>query len=275
MSCRQKPPCTWWSSTKLDGSSRTRDSPAGYQLAAREAGSLTHRLVGTSLQPLDGIVEVKEPPEGSPDAGQQHTWTLQTKEQFELAYLPEVLADARGLPPAAGKRGKTNQLRWRVADRLRYRIRLSGVVGVAPGPVSWDPVHRVVGIELAPAQKLKVLFNSEMPVAAQPYMGVWRWIRDAAPANLPALKVDLDAGRNWLHMPYRQLVLTHAVQQPLAVPAFTALATSKAAVGSTIATFVEDARLGWAEHRQGLDISACLGARSLRQIRRKAPSIHW
>jgi hypothetical protein len=45
--------------------------------------------------------------------------------------------------------------------------------------------------------------------------------------QLADLRKQAEAGRNWLHLPFRELVLVHAVQQPLAIPHINALASDK------------------------------------------------
>ncbi len=47
---------------------------------------------------------------------------------------------------------------------------------------------------------------------------LWQWTQDAAPPNLVELRDRAIAGRNWLYLPFRELVLVHAVQQPLKIP---------------------------------------------------------
>jgi len=70
-------------------------------------------------------------------------------------------------------------------------------------------------------------------------MGVWNWIKDAAPKNLAQLQQNAVGGRHWMLTPSRQLVLVHAVQQPLIAPQFHLLTPSRQ-LAETFAYLADD-----------------------------------
>jgi hypothetical protein len=212
---------------QFDAKPKMKRDQTGYELAAREAGSLTHKLTGAGLQPIAGIVKVEQP---------EHTYWLQAKEQFELAYLPDVLARGaffRGLPGVASGEDAIDLVNRIAFDGTwpefqPFRIRLVGITSGSPAAPVWEPApKRLLTVELLPAAKQTVLFNSFLHPDDLARKGVWGWISDPAPSNLATLAADAAAGRHWMETPYRALVLVHAVQQPLAIPELDTLATTK------------------------------------------------
>ena len=65
-------------------------------------------------------------------------------------------------------------------------------------------------------------------------LAIWQWVPDAA--KTPALKSAAIEGRHWMLTPFREVIFTHAVQQPLAVPDMTKVKSSRA-LGDTFAAF--------------------------------------
>lgn len=228
---------------KLDDKPTMKRDQTGYDLAAREAGSLTHKLVGSALQKMAGIVQVVEPqpPPATATAQPLHTFWLQTQENFELAYLPDVLARGvlfRGLPGVNSEDDVidfVNRIGFDGAwPHLNpFRIQLVGITSGKPAAPNWDPIKRVLRVEILAGKTKTVLFNSQMSVADLPQKGVWNWIEEEPPADLETLKNDAAVGRQWLETPYRQLVLVHAVQQPLAIPEVVNLTLTKEDLGET------------------------------------------
>jgi hypothetical protein len=64
-------------------------------------------------------------------------------------------------------------------------------------------------------------------------MGLWSWLKSAGEAT-PALRQIILNGEHWMFTPYRELVIVHAVRQPLLPPQFTTLSQSRS-LGGTFA----------------------------------------
>ncbi len=87
-----------------------------------------------------------------------------------------------------------------------------------PAQPSWDPVSRVLSVQVPQGETIRVRYSSYFEKADLEMMGIWEWVKKANPANLGDLEKLATDGRNWLHLPFRELDLVHAVQQPLAIP---------------------------------------------------------
>jgi len=226
---------------KFDAAPGMNSGPAAYDLASREAGSLTHRFnpATGNLELIPGVQEVTSP---------ERTYWLQTRGQFEVAYLPDPAARGvllLGLPGLAAfdaivepGGGLANKLPFDGVwpNLLPVRLRLVGrEAGAAPAPPSWDAGTRALTVQLPQGETAAVRISSYFHAGDLDNMAVWGWLEEAAPGSLAALKAQAVAGRNWLHLPYRTLTLVHAVQQPLAIPSVAALAPAKL-LGATSAT---------------------------------------
>lgn len=162
--------------------------------------------------------------------------------QLEVPYLPDPLARGvalTGLPQAPT--GWITQLSfgpdW--PERAALRIRL--VEGVAAP--QWDDADRVLTVSLPKAGRVTTALSCYVDPTDLDVLGVWDWLRelfdeagDAALTHPLAGEVLVDLadargritratleGRNELLTPSVPVVLTHAVQQPLGLPAFTRL----------------------------------------------------
>ncbi len=216
---------------KFDGAPGMNKDQAAYDLAAREAGTLTHApdpLTG-DLLPLPGVQEVSDP-------ATQRTYWLQTGAQHEVAYLPDPYARGvllLGLPGMTSfeeiiePNGQVvNKIPFAGAwpNLLPLRLRLVGLpAGDAPAQPAWNVAERLLTVQLAQGESANVRVCSYFHAADLPKMAIWGWTEEAAPADLAALKAQAESGRNWLQLPYRELALVHAVQQPLAIPQFNTL----------------------------------------------------
>jgi len=231
---------------KFDGVPGMLQDPATYDLASREAGSITAELdtaTGT-LKLIPGVKEVPDPQDS------QHTYWLQTNPQFELAYLPDPYARGvllLGLPgmaafdeivePGAGV-VPVNKIPfdgdWPKLEPLR--LQLAGLpAGATPSRPAWDAGQRLLQVQLAQAETAQVRISSYLHAGNLERMAVWGWTVEAAPLDLASLEQLAVAGRSWLQLPYRTLVLVHAVQQPLAIPKLTAFAAGKQLGGTSAA----------------------------------------
>jgi hypothetical protein len=221
---------------RLDGPTTMRKDAAGYALAAREAASPTHGLSGASDErvPLAGVEAVKGASAGADD---QAVYWVQKKDRLEVVYLPDPPAAGValiGLPGDTGVRHVPYGGAWPDLEPLRLRVR--GIAaGQAPAAPDWDPAARVLTVQLSQGETARVRFGSYLAAGDEEQMALMQWVNDAVP---PAAAADLAAlvqkGRNWLLLPYRELVLVHAVRQPLELPTVSALARSpERALGDT------------------------------------------
>ena len=201
----------------FDSSPAMLSGPGGYELASREAGSLTHRF-DSAAGDLVKIAGVNE------DKGK--VWR-QENATFSVSYLPDpfargvLLRNLPGMPSADAVQDGVNRLAFEGAwpDLKPVRLRLTGLPAgeASPLPV-WDAANRVLTVGLAQSATCEVLIASYFHQADLETMGVWEWTVQAAPPNQADLETAAVEGRNWLHLPYRVLTLIHAVQQPLAIP---------------------------------------------------------
>jgi hypothetical protein len=208
---------------RFDGPTTMSSSSATYDLASREAGSLTHRLdlATNESKQIVGVKEVE-------DAALHRTYWLQELDTFDVSYLPDPYARGvllRGLPGMAGPddiQDGVNRLPFAGTwpDLKPMRLRLTGLpANEAPPAPIWDATDRVLTVKLAQGETATVLIASYFHEPDLDTMGIWEWTEQAAPPDLASLRTATIEGRNWLHLPYRTLTLVHAVQQPLTVPA--------------------------------------------------------
>jgi hypothetical protein len=210
----------------FDGSPGMRTGEADYNLACREAGSLTQKLNLTSgqMEDMDGIQAIES---------EKGTYYLQTNATFEVAYLPDPFARGvllLGLPGMASFEEiiepdgvKANKIPfdkdpW--PDYKALRLRLVGLdKNVAPPQPTWGEDERLLTVHLAQGETARVRISSYFYEEDLDKQAVWQWTEEAAPSNLAVLRGGAVGGRNWLCLPFRDLVLVHAVQQPLELPA--------------------------------------------------------
>lgn len=149
-----------------------------------------------------------------------------------LPYLPDPLAIGVSL---TGYDFTGNEVFHRIAKfsdnwpALKpFRLRLSeGALGVsfAAG---------VLEVRLPKAEVIWARLSSVFPDGRLEDLAIWNWV--PGPAKTAALKNAATEGRHWMLTPFREVIFTHAVQQPLAVPDMTAV-TSTRSIGDTFAVF--------------------------------------
>jgi hypothetical protein len=197
---------------------------AGYQLASREASILTHRWnqVLQAFEQLAGVQELTTP---------EHTYWLQANDTHEVAYLPDPIARGvllLGLPGMAAfdqiiepDGTIVNKIPFAGAwpDLKPFRLRLVGILETQP-PLqpTWDAVNRVLEVQIPQGMRAQVRISSYILPVDLENQAIFGWLLQKNPANLAQLKQQAESGRGWLYMPYRELTLVHAVQQPLKIP---------------------------------------------------------
>jgi hypothetical protein len=74
-------------------------------------------------------------------------------------------------------------------------------------------------------------------------MGLWEWLEEQGLAT-PALEALAVSGHHYMFTPYRELVIVHAVRQPLTPPEFTKPRISRS-LGQTFALLSDTIRVDW------------------------------
>lgn len=205
----------------FDGTPHISKDQAAYELAAREAGSMTERMNFTTgtLEPIPGTQE-QEPSPG-------RVYWLQTNETFEVAFLPDNFARGvlfmglPGMPSPDAVIDGVNRIAFDGAwpDLQPFRLQLRGLeANGIPAQPAWNAADRLLMVEVPQGETIHVRYSSYLSAADLDDMGIWAWVKEANPANLADLEKQAKDGRNWLHLPFRELALVHAVQQPLAIP---------------------------------------------------------
>jgi hypothetical protein len=211
---------------KMDSSTTT-----GYNTAAREAGALND----------PPAVEVKK-----------DVW-VNAGNQFTVSYLPDPASRGTllmGLPglanddeivePTAVKRVNKIPFDGTWPNPLPFRLRLVAIGKDAPSAEPrWEDTPgdpRVLVVELAESEKKVVRISSYLAAEDMDRQGVLQWTREQAPLNLATIESDTESGRSWLHLPWRDITLVHAVQQPLEQPTAAVVTPAGKNLGETFAT---------------------------------------
>jgi hypothetical protein len=101
-------------------------------------------------------------------------------------------------------------------------------------PPSWDEANRVLTVFLGKAETMRLLYSSYLDKDDLHLMGIWSWL-DGSPRRNDFEPYGM-AGQAWMVTPHREIVLVHAVQQPLCAPKIVKYASNKQ-LGKTFATF--------------------------------------
>ena len=109
-----------------------------------------------------------------------------------------------------------------------FRLRLS------EGPLGVTFAGNVLEVRLPKAEVVWARLASVFPDGRLEDLAIWQWVPD--PDKTAALKSAAIAGRHWMLTPFREVIFTHAVQQPLVVPDMTKVKSSRA-LGDTFAAF--------------------------------------
>lgn len=95
-----------------------------------------------------------------------------------------------------------------------------------------DPATRVLTVRLLPSQVVRLRLSSLLTKEDLMKMGVFRWILDFVPAEKLDFDKLLKGGISTIN-PFREVVLVHAVQQPLEAPQFSGLKAVRQSLGQT------------------------------------------
>jgi len=217
---------------KMDGTN------IGYDRAARESGALT-----------DGATKLAVAAPNQPANASELIWIF-PGENYQLTYLPDpasrgaLLLGLPGLnpdeivepPPASPTPVNKIPFGGSWPELEPFRLRLAPIAdGTAPVRPQWDSANRVLTVELAEAGKKVVRISSFFGTDDFAQRGVSDWVKKEAPAEASRFEADAVAGRSWLHLPWREITLVHAVQRPLQPTSIAKLVAEKK-LGATTAT---------------------------------------
>jgi len=175
---------------------------------------------------------------------------LPVQNKLEVPYLPDPLSRGTSMvsldmegnvigtvppvnfyPPGAD---------WPVAQPFLIKV----VEGKDKTTWDWDEASRTLTVQLPKAEIAKFelstyLGDGQLGSQNQSLLGVWNWVQQANPSNLMEIRAAVGQGRFWMVTPSRELVLVHAVQQPLIAPLFHHLAPNRH-LGETFSYIVDD-----------------------------------
>jgi hypothetical protein len=175
---------------------------------------------------------------------------LPVQNKVELPYLPDplsrgismVLLDAKG--KVAGTVPAINfypsGADWPEGRPFFVKV----VEGKNKTLWNWDEASRTLTVQLPKAEVAKFELSSylgdgQLGSRNQSLLGVWDWVQQANPSNLMEIRTAVVQGRFWMVTPSRELLLVHAVQQPLIAPLFHHLSPNRH-TGETFAYIVDD-----------------------------------
>jgi hypothetical protein len=255
----------------------------GYNIALKEEGTLAQdKIVNTKTGEKESIpdpdaVEIIIPPHPEKVSEDEvpGKYIIHKEEELLLPYLPDPIgrgAAFRSLPgvissgtPDLDKiidpgldlnvikvpyyAGPPETPEW--YDALPFRIKIVERPGSIAGnscdetfdntydPPEWKDC--VLTVFLAKAQVARVRYSCYLDKDDLELMGIWKWLK-TSPEKVKLERYAL-SGSHWMLTPYRELVLVHAVQQPLCEPTIPVLAAIKNKIGDTFATIEGDFHL--------------------------------
>jgi hypothetical protein len=237
----------------------------GYRVALKEEGTLFHKQIvdiatgnKVDLPDKNQIEIIQAPPNSQGETPDQYV--IHAEETLVLPYLPETIGRGvsfRGLPGVAinGTAGIESlalpdqtlilkvpfDLNW--PEAIPFRLRLEEHLGHMEGrncsetldppdaPPKWDPDRRLLTVYLPKGQVARVLYSTHPgkdPSGNQDLdqLGIWQWLLETG-VDPDWLSEFALAGAHWMISPFRQLVLVHAVQQPLCEPQIQKLSAAR------------------------------------------------
>ncbi|HYG58984.1 MAG TPA: hypothetical protein VD902_13070, partial [Symbiobacteriaceae bacterium] len=163
--------------------------------------------------------------------------------QLALPYLPDPLARGaafRGLPGTAPQAFTHVAFDGGWPDRMPFRL----VVEEGAGAPAWDAASRVLRVKLPKGEMFPVRLSAHLDADGLGVMGLWQWLQEAGLSDpvLAQIRNLALRGGHWMLTPHRYLMLVHAVQQPLLVPAYQGLSASRS-LGDTFAVLKDNVQV--------------------------------
>jgi hypothetical protein len=224
----------------LDGPDGHPD-PSSYALIADRDGftyksSSVRDLYGGLIdtQPLNGKNEwVYYPPAVTPTASHP---------AFGVPYLPDVLARGVALLNLPGKKDAFVRAPFDSVgtwpERRAVRLVVSAGKGAPVIPGAGD-LDGAIQVKAPKASITAVLMSSYFAPPDLEVMALWQWLIEAGTAT-PGLRALILDRLHYMFTPYRELVIVHAVRQPLTPPAIGKLTVARSP-GATYALLTGDA----------------------------------
>ncbi|HEV2863511.1 MAG TPA: hypothetical protein VGX48_21030 [Pyrinomonadaceae bacterium] len=119
-------------------------------------------------------------------------------------------------------------------DFKPFRIELKPAPAGAAVTHKYDDATRTLQVLLPPAETARIQLSSQLTKEELLKMGVFRWMLEFIPAEKLDFGKILKRGLTTIN-PFRELVLVHAVQQPLKAPQFAPLQAARQSLGQTTA----------------------------------------
>jgi hypothetical protein len=224
----------------LDGADGHPDRSSYTLIADRDGLTYKSRLVrdlyGGMIdnQPLNGKNDwIYYPPVAAPTAAHP---------AFGVPYLPDVLAKGVALLNLPGKKGAFVRVpfdsvgTWPERRAVRLVVRAGKSPVVLPGSGDLDGA---IEVKAPKASITAVLMSSYFAPGDLEVMALWQWLAEAGTAT-PALRALILDRLHYMFTPYRELVIVHAVRQPLTPPAIAKLTVLRSP-GATYALLIGDA----------------------------------
>jgi len=186
-----------------------RPNPAMYSVVASRAG-LTYATASV-LSSLGGKKD--------PDALDQPYYPV---DNLEVPYLPDVLGRGAllqslpGAPSPVDVSFTDGTHPWPAARAFRLVIKAGSGAPVKPTAAN----GHTLTVFAPKATFATVRLSCYLNVADLQSMGLWEWLEEQGHATAALEKVAA-SGRHYMFTPYRELVIVHAVRQPLKPPQFT------------------------------------------------------
>jgi hypothetical protein len=224
----------------LDGADGHPD-PSSYALIADRDGftyksSSVRDLYGGLIdtQSLNGKNEwIYYPPAVTPTA---------LHPAFGVPYLPDVLARGVALLNLPGKKDAFVRAPFDSVgtwpDRRAVRLVVSAGKGAPVIPGAGD-LDGAIQVKAPKASITAVLMSSYFAPPDLEVMALWQWLIEAGTAT-PGLRALILDRLHYMFTPYRELVIVHAVRQPLTPPAIGKLTVARSP-GATYALLTGDA----------------------------------
>jgi hypothetical protein len=231
---------------------------AWFNIAVKERGTFNDTMIvdtqtGQATIPVQGqelVTPSNLPPDIEPvqslsdlgpgDSLATGQYVLHNTDQVLLPYLPDPLAGNtafRGLP-GAGNDSVFVSFNLNFPDAEPFRVIITEGDG-APQFHENDPQFgsRVLRVFLKKAEIITVKLSTSLREEDLPLMGIWNWLveKGLPGSTLNQLRSLILRGRHWMFTPPRELVLVHAVQQPLEEAGFNSLQSTKLNIGDTFA----------------------------------------
>ncbi|MFN8367595.1 MAG: hypothetical protein U0Y96_10225 [Candidatus Kapaibacterium sp.] len=107
-------------------------------------------------------------------------------------------------------------------DNCLIRIKLIELKSGADPTPEWDASSRVLILKVAQSDRFRVKYSSYLNGKdASKYFALYNWVDEMpSSANRDKTLKHMETGVHWMLTPYRNLMLVHAVQQPLEDPQF-------------------------------------------------------